>query len=291
MKSYFDYVLAVSDLFESASRLGRLRQPPRNREVAPVAPRVLLFSPHPDDEIVTGALPLRLLRQCGLRIINVPVTLGSDSSRSEQRTAEMRDSSAFLGFDLRLTGGGGGLSRISMETRANDPVHWHRSVEEIAGIINELEPRVIFLPHATDHHTTHIGTHQLVVDALRELGPRFFCICVETEYWATMVTPNLLVESTVEDVAELVHALSLHIGEINRNPFHLSLPAWLMDNVRRGSELIGGPGSFAQPFRFGTLYRLRLWRQYELKPPPTLDHYLDASESPAELLTEERLAV
>ena len=33
----------------------------------------------------------------------------------------------------------------------------------------------------------------------------------------------------------------------------------MMDNVRRGAELVGGQGGAAPRFAFATLYRLRRW--------------------------------
>ena len=65
-------------------------------------------------------------------------------------------------------------------------------------------------------------------------------------------------------VADLVAALSLHVGEVARNPYHLSLPAWMQDNVRRGSELVGGQGGRAPEFTFATLYRLSHWENRKL---------------------------
>jgi hypothetical protein len=70
-----------------------------------------------------------------------------------------------------------------------------------------------------------------------------------------------MVESSVQDVTELVTGTSFHVGEVRRNPFHLLLPAWMQDNVRRGSELVGGQGEAAPDFVFATLYRLRKWEQ------------------------------
>ncbi len=78
-----------------------------------------------------------------------------------------------------------------------------------------------------------------------------------------MATPNLMVESTPADVADLVAALSLHVGEVARNPYHLRLPAWMIDNVRRGAELVAGQGAVAPQFVFATLYRLRGWKNGE----------------------------
>jgi hypothetical protein len=65
--------------------------------------------------------------------------------------------------------------------------------------------------------------------------------------------------SSAKDVADLMAALSLHVGEVERNPYHFRLPAWMMDNVRCGAELIAGRGSKAPEFAFATLYHLRRW--------------------------------
>src|SRR5262249_13993252 len=107
---------------------------------------------------------------------------------------------------------------------------------------------------------THIGTHCLVIDALRLMPATFECFLVETEFWAAMSAPNLMVELGVNDVADLLAALSFHVGEVLRNPYHLRMPAWLQDNVRRGAELLGGQGGTAPDFEFATLYRVRRWR-------------------------------
>src|SRR5260221_387090 len=93
----------------------------------------------------------------------------------------------------------------------------------------------------------------------------FNCFVVETEFWGQMANPNLLVESSVEDVAGLVAALACHVGEVRRNPFHARLPAWMMDNVRRGAELAGDAGGLSPDFTFGTIYHLQKWRGGEME--------------------------
>jgi hypothetical protein len=80
-----------------------------------------------------------------------------------------------------------------------------------------------------------------------------------------MADPNLMVEFSAADVGDMITATTFHVGEIARNPYHLSLPAWLMDNVRRGSELVGGQGGKAADFTFAALYRLRRWSQGRLE--------------------------
>ncbi len=233
--------------------------PPALPPLARDAPRALIFAPHPDDECVVGALPLRLRREFGVEVIDVAVTQGSREGRRAERWRELAEGCAYLGFGLLATIEGG-LTAIKPETRVERPGHWAAAVDVVADILAEHRPRIVFFPHDDDWNRTHLGTHRLVVEALRRQGPDFACHTVETEYWGAMDAPNLMVESGEADVAALVAALSCHAGEVRRNPYHLRLPAWMIDNVRRGGELVLGQGGAAPEFTFATLYRLRAWQ-------------------------------
>jgi LmbE family N-acetylglucosaminyl deacetylase len=223
------------------------------------APKALIFSPHPDDECITGGLALRLLREAGMKVINVAVTQGSNRARQAERLVELENACRYLGFGLLATGPRG-LEKITVQARQTDASGWSAAVQVIAGILLREQPRVIFFPHERDWNGTHIGTHFLLRDALQSLSPGFGCFTVETEFWGAMDAPNLMVEFSAEEVADLMAATSFHAGEVQRNPYHLRLPAWMQDNVRRGGELVGGQGGAAPDFDFATLYRLRRWR-------------------------------
>jgi N-acetylglucosamine malate deacetylase 1 len=245
---------------EAISPLG-LVVPPRPA-IAEDMPRALIFSPHPDDEVIIGGLPLRLLREQKLNVINVAVTLGSLPRRQAERWQELQNCCAYIGFGLLATGERG-LEGINLTLREQQPKRWSAAVETIADILAVQRPSIVFLPHADDWNKTHIGTHHLVIEAMGRCSS-LTCPVVETEFWGAMDAPNLMVESSVTDVADLVAALSLHVGEVRRNAYHLRLPAWMMDNVRRGAELVGGQGGPAPSFAFATLYRLRRWTEGRL---------------------------
>jgi len=261
MNSYRDFVAASAKLFQQGKIIVPTATPRPPKKLAPDAPVALIFSPHPDDECIVGGLPLRLAQETGMRVVNVAVTLGSDKKRRTARLRELKNACAALGFELEQSAPGG-LEHIDPETRKTNPKAWAFAVKVIAAILTEYQPRIVFFPHDDDHHPTHIGTHHLVMDALKMLPKNFGCVLVETEFWGQMTTPNLLVESSIEDVGALANALALHVGEVRRNPYHLRLPAWLQDNVRRGAELIGGKGGHAPSFLFGTLYQIRRWKKH-----------------------------
>ena len=260
MNPYRKFVSEFSRLVTEGKNLPLGGIPPHGRPAPDSsAPTALIFSPHPDDECIIGGLALRLQREAGMRVVNVAVTLGSKKERQEGRWQELQNACRWLGFDLERTGPCG-LEGINPKTRANDPEKWSAAVKVIATTLSRHQPRAIFFPHELDWNSTHIGTHFLVMDALKTLPAAFQTTLVETEFWGQMASPNLMVESSAEDVADLLAALSFHVEEVRRNPYHLRLPPWMIDNVRRGAELVGGQGGAAPDFMFATLYRARQWK-------------------------------
>jgi LmbE family N-acetylglucosaminyl deacetylase len=265
MNPYLDYVKRLVKEFDGgrAFPLGGM-DPLSKANVAEDAPRVLIFSPHPDDEVIIGGIALRMMRESGMRVVNVAVTQGSNKARQAGRLEELKDACEFIGFDLIQTAPAG-LEGINPAGREQETENWSQAVEVIANILREQQPHSILFPHDHDWNSSHMGTHHLVVDAMKTLGPDFSCFTIETEFWGAMWDPNLMIESSPEELGDLLAALSFHVGEVKRNPYHLLVPAWMQDNVRRGCEVALGQGGAAPDFRFATLYRLRKWIHGEFK--------------------------
>jgi LmbE family N-acetylglucosaminyl deacetylase len=248
---------------------------------SPDAPTALFFAPHPDDETIMGGLALRLLREAKWRLIDIAVTLGSLKDRKPGRWLELCSACQFLGFGLEKTAPDG-LDNVRVSTRSSDPAAWSRMVAIVAALLKKHRPRAIFFPHELDWNSTHIGTHFLVMDALLA-AQGHPCYLVETEFWGQMQTPNLMAEYSANDVADLIAATSFHVGEVQRNPYHLLIPAWMMDNVRRGAELVGGQGGAAPAFLFAQLFRLRHWNGSQVEECLTGGRFLPALANPADL--------
>lgn len=262
MNPYREFVSAFVQLtaWGKSLPLGGIpaRPVPAPRPGAPVA---LIFSPHPDDECIIGGLALRLMREQQFRIVNVAVTLGSNKERRAARLMELKSACDWIGFGLEETG----LGKITPDTRANEPDLWRAATITIADLITKYKPAALFFPHELDWNSTHVGTHFLIKDALKILPSSFTPVLIETEFWGQMPSPNVMIELSAEDVADLLAALSFHAGELQRNPYHLRMPPWLQDNVRRGAELVGGQGGAAPNFAFATLYRVRRWHNGSMK--------------------------
>ncbi|HEY0953769.1 MAG TPA: PIG-L family deacetylase [Roseateles sp.] len=246
---------------EHLSRFAALLGDPPDRQTAPgreASPgHCLIFAPHPDDECIVGALPLRLQQEAGWRVTNVAVTLGSNAERREPRWAELLDACGVLGFGC-LRVGEDGLSDVRPDTAERAPALWAAHVAAIAALLTEHRPALVLAPHAQDDNPSHRGVHQLILDAIA--AARCSTVLAQTEFWSTQPHPNALVQTGIADTARLIAALERHTGEIARNPYHLRLPAFLADAVRRGGELVLGAGQEPPDFAFATLYRLAVFR-------------------------------
>jgi LmbE family N-acetylglucosaminyl deacetylase len=286
MNPYETFVADYVRMLEQGTKLPLGGQtPPKHAALPDTAPKALIFSPHPDDEVIIGGLALRLRRQLNWNVINVAVTQGSNKARQQERLKELTACCNYVGFGLMQTVENG-LENVNLRCRTGNVAQWNRSVECIAEILKQHQPRAILFPHDGDWNSSHIGTHHLVVDALARPGNEFSCFTIETEFWGAMDTPNLMVESSEEDLVDLITALSFHVGEVRRNPYHVRMPAWMIDNVRRGGELVGGQGGAAPNFAFATLYRLRRWQNGKLENVLDQGRFLARTEDPSILFAK-----
>ncbi len=249
---------------------------------APKGPLVILCSPHPDDETLTGALPLRLLREQGARVINLAVTLGSNQARQAERWTELLGACAVLGFDCQPLSTPPGFD-LKVGAAAKG---WQAAVQALVDCFASWRPDFVFHPHAHDRHPAHVATSHLVAAALSRWTATGQCsvLALETEYWLPMPAPNLLVGLGIADEARLLAALACHAGEIARNPYHLTHPARLLDTVRRGAELVRSSTRLRPGFLLGELYRLSVWRQGGSQPLDLKDGWLGPGQDLAALL-------
>jgi len=234
--------------------------------------KVLVCSPHPDDESLVGALPLRLRRECGASVTNCAITLGSNPDQRARRLRELKSACSVLGFGLTLAKPPWGFDHVSLDNRRDYPEDWAAKVRALSAALEQERPDAVFAPHAEDFNSTHIGTHYLVVDAVGDYlertgrGPLAF---IETEFWHQNSRPNLLVGVSPEDEAILIMATAEHGREVRRNPYHLRHPSRMIENVGRGAEVIGGQGGAAPDFPFAELYRLVfVTGKYLVEPRP-----------------------
>ena len=244
--------------------------PPKVTAAAAPPPKIVYCAPHPDDESLSGALALRLRLESAAKVTVAAITLGRKRPERQRRLRELESACRSLEFRLVVPNSPEGLENVNLESRKARPEEWAASVRVLREIFDREEPDAVFTPHAEDFNTTHIGTHHLALEALGEhlerkaRGPM---LLIETEFWRPMAAPNLMLGVAPELAARQLIAATEHGGEMTRNPYHLLHPCRLMDNVRRGSEVVGGQGAAAQPFPFAELYRVSFMKGRQVIEP------------------------
>lgn len=253
IQNYFDYAKAAKALLENGRsiELNRGENPPQKKTVK--GKKILTFAPHPDDEIMTGLLPLRLMLEKGFEVKDVAVSLGSNAARKKGRIAELKNACKYLGWKLDICG----FDKVRLATKKDDPKYWDECVKRIAEIIKKENPQAIMAPHKDDANLAHQATCALVADALKILGAEYKGALIDTEVWSDMPSPNLLVEAGAQEMGYLMTALSRHVKEVERNDYHARMPDTFAENVRRGAEVVGGQGGEAPKFNFGVIYTVR----------------------------------
>lgn len=272
-----EYVEGVARAYERGKGIPLGPSAPPYRLPASVAPaaqgfKVVFCAPHPDDETLSGALAIRWRLEAGAQVMDCAVTLGTDPAERPRRRRELEAACGVLGFQLEIlttAAGATGLENVNPASRRAHPEAWAEKVKTLAEFFDRIRPDVVLAPHAEDFNTTHLGTHDLVVEALGAHLERRGGVLplVETEFWHPLAAPNLMLGLTPELVALQLMAAAEFGGEVGRNPYHLRQPARLMDNVRRGSEVVGGQGGAGAPILFAELYRVTFMRGREILDP------------------------
>ena len=204
---------------------------------------LLLVAPHPDDECLMAGFAIRAVEEWGTRVIVLPYSYGSKVDRRKERHGELMRAVASLGFEWI------------------DPRQDHSLGElspgDLARALADCVPDAVLFPHSNDGHPTHIRCSRQVseVVTLWANSSRKRVHLFESAYWQDLPDPNFMVDLTSDHVIRMGSALLEHRGEIERNPYHLSLPAHLIDSRRKGVERVSGMGSRAGSGLFAQLLR------------------------------------
>jgi len=234
------YVDQIESLYLSAGGSLTPSPSPLTAVLDFIPKRLLIIAPHPDDECLMSGLALRAKAEAGTEVSVLSFSFGSDLDRRPERMQELKGALQVLGFDE--------LSRTGA-----DEIQF----PELERVLERFLPDAILIPHSNDGHPTHIRCSELAWQAAKAhvAKTKVPLHVFESEYWGQMENPNLLLPLDPSTVKVMGTALLCHEGEIKRNPYHLSLPAFLMDQFRRGSERIAGFGKTSEPALFAELYR------------------------------------
>jgi len=207
----------------------------------------LCIGAHPDDvEIGMGATVAKMARQ-GARVVIVDLTNGEPTPHGspEIRAVESADAARILGVSRRTLSGRNRYLMDTVEART-----------ELAEVIRELRPRVLFMPYGDDAHPDHIAASSIA------LAARFYSKFTKTEMTGTPVfpervyrymavhqrivaEPSFIVEVS-DDLDTKLAAIRAYASQFSANPAN----ADVIELMRQTALMWGGLGrvSAGEPF-------------------------------------------
>lgn len=175
------------------------------------AGKVLVLSPHPDDDVLGCGGTIKRLCQNGSQVKTVVLTDGrlgkgtvNDDSIVGVREMEARAGASILGCSDVIF-----LKNVDKKLRST-----RENEEAILGLLNEFNPDRIFVPSIFENHPDHIETAVILARVLRRYEGDPICYCYEV--WSPLF-PNTLVDitGTAEDKLRALNAHRSQVGHQN----------------------------------------------------------------------------
>jgi len=199
----------------------------------------LCIGAHPDDvEIGMGATVAKMVRQ-GARVAIADLTNGEPTPHGtpEIRAEESAEAARILGVSRRTLSGPNRFLLDTIEART-----------ELAEVIRELRPRVLFIPYADDAHPDHVAASSI------SLAARFYSKFTKTEmagapvfpervyrYMAvhqrTVAEPSFIVDVT-DDLDTKLSAIGAYASQFAANPANSTV----IELMRQTALMWGGLG-------------------------------------------------
>lgn len=219
--------------------------------------RVLVFAPHPDDDVIGcgGSMAKHIAN--GNSVAVVFMTSGDIGSLSYSpaeivaiREGEARKAGEFLGVS-------------AVHFFKNPDGHLHCSWENlirITSLLRDYRPHIVYIPHKHDRHRDHRITHSLVVEACmwsgspraQECGCRPWNIDVVLCYEVgTPLTEVNYVEDISDFFAVKVEAVRLHASQTANREYDEAV-----GGLNRFRGITTGRGKYCECFQIITADKL-----------------------------------
>lgn len=215
----------------------------------PEGSRVLVLSPHQDDDICGCGGVLQKHHLAGDHIVTVYMTDGRKGGTGDEpeeqiileRKKEAQKASDIIGIHQLVF-----MDNEDSQLKANK-----ETIFQLVTLMKEVQPDIVYVPFLIDFHPDHIATNDILIEAIK--GYKDFT-CYGYEVWTPML-PNCFVDVT--DCIEIKREALMQF-ETQTKRFNL-VGASLGLNKYRSVMLDHGDRYVEGFFRCGPAEYVRLW--------------------------------
>jgi len=190
---------------------------PRNK-------KVIIFSPHPDDDAIgMGGTIIELVKK-GNKILCMYITSGVSArnavkgdipieEKEKKRIIEAEQASKVLGTNIHFLN----LPYFYGLTVKNE------HIEKIIGLLEKENPDVVFVPHQHERHPTHKASTSIVILALKRCDLANLDEIWFYEILSPIRTPNTIITFGEEVMNKKLEAIRAHESQIERRRYDIGI--------------------------------------------------------------------
>jgi LmbE family N-acetylglucosaminyl deacetylase len=187
--------------------------------------KVLVVSPHPDDETLGCGGSILKHKAAGDEIYWLIMTKISAESGYEVNCVEQREKEIEL---VRREFGFNDSFSMGFPAARLDTIKRQDLIESVSAVVTEVEPTVVYLPNRNDVHSDHTVTFDVVISSIKTFRAPFiqkvfmYEVVSETEFspalWGWCFNPNSF--SDISDFFDKKIAITdIYGSEIGDHPF------------------------------------------------------------------------
>jgi len=210
--------------------------------------KVLVVSPHPDDEVLGVGGTIARLASEGNDVTVAIVTTGWEPLFADSQVEQVRAEARAAGEVLRVRS----LRFMDMPVTKLNEIHKYQLNREFEQLINEEEPELVFSPFPGDRQEDHRQVFDACMVALRPVESRKFVkriLCYETvseTHWSSAYIeccfePQLWVDIS-KHLSTKLEAMRRYKSQLQQEPHARSLEAISSLAKWRGS-MVGMPAA------------------------------------------------
>jgi LmbE family N-acetylglucosaminyl deacetylase len=219
---------------------------------APAAEGIMVFAPHPDDDIIGCGGSIAQHVQQGRSVRVVYLTSGDAGSLTcpKPELARLRRNEAVKAATVL------GLCEADLIFLNNPDGYLPYSAENLVLLINlirQLRPNLVYLPHDQEQSRDHRVTHELVLEACRRAGGPWFQECcgepwspeslLGYEVWNPL--PTVAYSEDITDFIDLkLQALQQHQTQLEAVDY-----AEAIKGLNRYRGIMTGKGNYCECFQ------------------------------------------
>ncbi|MFN3533131.1 MAG: PIG-L deacetylase family protein [Candidatus Brocadia sp.] len=198
--------------------------------------KVLVLSPHPDDDVIGCGGTLCRYHLMGAEIAVVYMTdgrKGNDRYMEDElvriRQEEAKRASRILGID----------KLIFLDNRDSELSLSSKTITELSAILYDYKPEAVFIPFFMDNHPDHIATSQIFFSAAKSLTSS---MCYSYGIWTPLPTSNI-----VSDITKYLEKKTLAINE-HKSQLELIDLTEAARGLSRYYSILNGGNGYAELF-------------------------------------------